>query len=633
MRNKKLLVFFLIFSFIFGSFYFRKNNKLSLTIAQEPSTTQVKSEPIELLVDAIYTPCEDPSSLLCTLYPADVTDHPDPANKNHEFGLIADNLPTNTDIYIAGCINTNQGVRCTTGNPTLDNLLNSVPGGDQMNPDPTHQFKALQNPVKTNASDELKNIIVRSFTPQATTHFFNAYYLSQAAITTTPNPEVTGSDASSIQQGQIDEFEKLTPTPQPTKPAPSRTPRVPRRRVNQDPKGRFFDSQSLEPIPEGIVTLLNSLKKTFVYKDLENPQKVKTNGEFNFYVPNGIYYLDITQKPANHIWPIKLDRVHNNYSKAYYCDPEVKDQKNQLTSLYLEQYSIVELNKLVHCDVPFDPGSSTPYRSEVKTVSYSAAKTNDNLSTVYSGRVTHPLTAVSLQGEATKKTVATTTADKLGYWEITIKNIDYPVGIDGSVDRLVALYQKTDLTTSIQTNKPINGIIFEPILTYIEGYAYNENGMIIPLAKVGYRQLGTEKIVYVTAADDEGFFRIPTRYLPSFGYELVFLAPNSTKPIVLATSKFTEKNNAYLKKNNLSLLTKVNKDLLLASTQGQKINEPAKEEVKTVSPVAQQSLQNQTTNQIFLIVILIFVLLVIVIVAIIIVFLRKKNSQTNSPLS
>ncbi len=611
---KKIFIFLVIF---FSIFFF-----LTTIRAQEtPSGT--KSEPAELSIYAMYPRCEDPTSTFCVPYPTDVPNHPDQSNIDHEFGLSGENLPANTDIYIAGCINTDAGARCTTGDTNLDNLLNSYPGGDVMSPDASHQFKALENPKKTDETGYLDGVIVRSYTPQATTHFFNGYYIDKGDLGETdlsPSPQITPAiSLGGVKQGTFNFDTSPTPRPQRAKMM---------RLDDNDPKGRFFDSQSLEPIPDGEITLLNNLKKIFVYRNLINPQKVKINGEFNFWIPNGVYYLDLNVKPTNYSWPIKIDRVHPNYTKAYFCDPDVKDDKNQTVPLYLQQYSILEYNKLVHCDVPLDPGSNPSYHGDVKSVDFAISRSTNKLTTNYIGHVTHPFTVINLKGENTGKVAATANANKLGFWETTVNNASYPLNIDGTPDRLVAVYTKVDLTGQT-TYAPVTGTIFEPLLTYVEGYAYDESGQILPSAKIGYQQDGTDKIVFVTTADDKGYFKIPTRYLPSFGYKLVFTTSNQTKPIIFSTSVFANKNADYLKKSNINLITKISKETINTKTIPQEMNNNPSNNNADQNKALTKKAESKSNSQFLLVVILILIILAIV--AIIVTIVMFKKNQTQSP--
>jgi len=346
----------------------------------------------------------------------------------------------------------------------------------------------------------------------------------------------------------------MTPTPVPTlKPKPRRPKR--KRMLELDPKGRTFDAQSLEPVLEIEVVLLDNFKNLFDYSSLVNPQIVKRNGEFNFWVPNGIYYLDILQKPASHSWPMDIEDVHPNYTKAYYCDPEVRNKEDQPVSLYYDQYTIIEYNKLVHCDVPLDPGHNQPFRSKVATIDFSVSRVPSTADFEYSGRTSHPLTIVQLTAESTGVVVSSASANKLGYWVAKIVGTQYPTKTNGSPDRIEIVYLKTDLTGGSNEIESSSGPVFDPILRYLEGYAYDHAGQVISHAKVGVKQKNADRIVYITTADKNGFFRIGSQYLPSFPYVLVFTYPDKPEEILVSTSSFTDLNNDYLKKKNLNLIT------------------------------------------------------------------------------
>ncbi len=398
------------------------------------------------------------------------------------------------------------------------------------------------------------------------------------------------------------------------------TPFVQAKQPLVDPEGRLFDSQSLEPIPTGEILLLNSLHKVAVLNNAQNPQSAKVNGAYVFWSPSGTYYLNLGKIPQNYSWPTKLERVNGNYSKAYFCDSSVKNENNQPAQLYTKAYPIPVLNSLVHCDIPLDPGSSPPYRTTVKTIDFSIQRLSDSSFTYYSGNVSHPLTTIILQGEKTGKVVTTKSADKFGFWEAVVDNSSYPVGADGSIDRLVAVYQKNDLTGATRAD-PVKGAVFEPLLTYVEGYAYDASGVILPLALVGYRQLGDGKVVNVTTADSKGFFRIPTTYLPSFGYELIFTAGG--KVIRQTTSQFIAKNTKYLKDNNLHLLTDVKTGTLPQNPLLQK----AKADENEKAEAAAQEKKNESTTGNILLIGFILIFLLAASVGAVVLIKKKQSSQ------
>jgi len=590
-------------------------------LAQNTNLTKVKSEAVELNIDAIYMPCEDPANALCVPFPTGGV-HPVAAKHDHEMGLSADGFPANTDVYIVGCIDTLTTSKCTTGDPALDTLLNSMPGGDTMTADSTHHFKAVQNPVKSDANGAI-SVIIRSFTPQVVDHFFNAYFTEDqdlSAKATGKNITVTPEEALHLQ-----DFSIATPTP-----AKVRTPRRParERRTRNDPKGRIFDAKSLEPVPGIEASLLDNFKRLYEEPNFVNPLSVQLNGEFNFWVPNGIYYLSFSKLPVTHNWPVEMPQVHPNYNLAYYCDPEVKDEStSQTVPLYYQQFSIIEYNKLVHCDVPIDPGTNPPFRSEVKALTYGLTRSTTDNTFSYSGKQTHPFTKVELIGETTGKVVAEVEADKLGFWSINVVPANYPLDKNGMPDKVLVRYTKKDLTAETQF-RSINGTSFDPILRYLEGYAYDSQGKVIPNARVGVKQKNADTVVYLTTADNKGLFKIGSQYLPSLPYDLIFTNPEAGNSLKRTTTDFVEANKDYLIKKSLNLVSTENRDVPLTITATSSFGSlglggDESKPVAQITPEAPKSSQNSLIS-----LFLGFLVIVIIGGLIAVKLSHKKTSET-----
>ena len=84
------------------------------------------------------------------------------------------------------------------------------------------------------------------------------------------------------------------------------------------------------------------------------------------------------------------------------------------------------------------------------------------------------------------------------------------------------------------TTKPLG---FNPILSYIEGYAYDEIGKIIPNAKIVVTLNDNDEVVYTTSADTTGFFTVYSNNLPFFEYYLNITSPNG-KTVKQTTAEF-----------------------------------------------------------------------------------------------
>jgi hypothetical protein len=622
--NRKKFIFSVFTIFIITGFFIIYTNLLTSPSKAQNNLVWYKSEPIEMNIDALYIPCEDPADPDCQPFPAGAQ-HPVPAKQDHEIQLSTSNLPPNTNVYLVSCVNTVSGTKCTTGNPTHDAFLNGIPGGDFMDPDPAHEFKALQNPATTNASGEL-SVIVRSYTPSVTSHIFNGYLVeNQDTSPTIITKNLSITPAKSL---KLDSFEIITPTPLPTK--KPKAPRPAKRSKELDPKGRVFDAKSLEPINSSEITLLDSTQKLYNYQSITNPQTVMKNGEFAFYVPNGLYYLNVSQLPQTHTWPVDLNMVNPNFSQAYFCDPDIKDSKNQPVSLYYQSFPINVSDKLIHCDIPLDPGSNPPFTSQVQLITYGINRESGTGDVTYSGKVTHPLSKIRLTGETTGYLAGEAIADKMGNWRINVPGKYYPVTKDNTPDRLEINFIKKDLTTG-NFMEAVKDKVFEPILYYLEGYAYDQFGSIIPNAKVGIKSKTKDQIVYLTQADNKGFFRVGSQFLPSMEYELVFVDQND-KVGVLTTSQFALLNSDYIKEKKIDLISEPVNDLPLAN-QGisgpKSVNAAEQEEIIPTDTIVAPDTSN--TQSRLLTLILLPLLLIIGAILVWLKFFRKKPAITENP--
>ncbi len=537
-------------------------------------------------------------------------------------------FPIGKPIYIVGCISTPEGIKCTTGNSQLNQQVNEI--GFSVADNSEHEFKAVENPITS--QDGNVSVIVRSATPRGQDHmFFGVVEVEEGEYE---------AEAKTITYGTFGFSED------------------PKKciSIHWDPKGRVFDSVSLEPLSGAKVTLLDKNKNTVFLAGITNPLITKDDGQFNFFVPNGTYYL--TPEKANYQFPLNLTEVNSKYSQAYYCDSKLGSQ------LYNSQLPIIEENELIHCDVPLKP-LQAPYQSEPKIIDYGQMLLGN--STKFFGRYTHPLVIVKLMQKS--KILAETKANKFGNWDITIDN-DKISSKDGEIE-LVAIkdtnFYSLPSSDSISSTSTIptetqsysnffeklfsklfkkvfsqttsNKVIFHPILRYIEGYAYNNNGGIVPNAVVRIIVQMNNKVYYETKADDNGFFSILPSDLPIFPYYIEITDPK--KPNVknnLTTSYFIKLNKNYLEKNNINLITALkNNEMVVASTNDSQLKKisPTKIMDNNILIPTKAKTQVEKENQPFknsiLLVVVILILLIILVAGVIFYYIKKNKNVTNEP--
>ncbi len=433
-------------------------------------------------------------------------------------------FPPDKDIYIVGCISTPDGIRCTSGDSQINNKLNQM--GFVTNPIDGHEFKAMTNPIKS--TDRNVEVILRSFTAQ----FENHSFFGVAEI----NEDYNTGDAKSVSFGTFGFSED-----------PKKCVGI-----SWDPKGRVFDSESLEPLPAVIVTLLDSNRNKVTLPGVINPLTTKEDGLFNFFVPNGTYYLEVNKISYQH--PLLLSEINPKYRQIYYCDKEVGQH------LYYDQFPIKQEGRLIHCDIPLKPKGSAYIAPQVLLIDYGQIRLGGT--TKIYGTFSHPLTKVKITKDGVLiKEIMT---DKYGGWTLFLDNSELPVSVTGLKNENIFSQTKNNLIKKIASiflktvfsqNKN-SSFVFHPILTYVEGYAYDSKGEIIPGAIVNIIPEMTKKTYYTTYADDKGFFMVETNKLPIVPFYIQIIAPkNKNQLYTYTTTDFIKQNQEYLKIKGISLMT------------------------------------------------------------------------------
>ena len=429
--------------------------------------------------------------------------------------------PAPTPIHIVGCVATSGGTKCTTGNNTLDAEL-------ELSKDSNHAFIVQpDNPMTTSDYNGTIDKVVYSHTTDSTVHAFYAILLNEPII-----DERTGG---TIQYKKINFKEDITKCTA----------------VRWDPYGRVFDSQSLEPIPNVKVTILDVNKNPVGLPGLINPDVSAINGAFNFLVEAGSYYLS-PQPPKGYVFTNNPD-LDPGYIKAYFNLYRPAD-------LILEKEGQPE-----HRDIPLDPAENEPYRSSPSSINFAVLPIPGANQTKIVGQVSHPLTIVTLSQNG--KEIAKTWADKMGFYEFLIDNQNIIQGV-----KIIPHFTKVNLVenlTQTKTEKSVLGKIFDyiksffkkktaasavafgtpinPVPRYVEGY-------LDPSALVNIKLSMSDKIYWQTKTDEKGFLVVLPQNLPVLDYYLEVIPQNATH-YTLTTSEFIEKNKNYLNSNNINLIT------------------------------------------------------------------------------
>jgi len=347
-----------------------------------------------------------------------------------------------------------------------------------------------------------------------------------------------------------------------------------------DPYGRVFDSLSLEPIPNAKVTLLVKRKNgTFTFMSpkettnaIINPWTTREDGKYVFLVPPGTYQLQV--ELPGYSFPFTSQSLDKNYNKAYYelyYAPSYEDK------------NIVEV-KVEHRDIPVVP-KAEPYQSQVKLLGYLSELDKQNQQYHITGRTSHPLTIVDILGIdiRTKKitrSLKSISSDKWGFFNTTINTsflwLNETVGMakmtkvnlsDNSEEN------KTNtslphfffnqihslipglITYAVKPNQKIQQVTYasiNPILNYIEGYAYTNDNTAITDGTVQIYLQGSKKPFYTTHTSSTGYFNIPSDHLPQMNYFISYKTKNNNS-YQITQSEFLAQNSQGIITNKIDL--------------------------------------------------------------------------------
>ncbi len=458
----------------------------------------------------------------------------------------------NAETYIVECLATANGQVCTTGKAASDQAVYKKDNTGISGYKFTGLYKAdgtspQVNPMTSDGTGDLGNIEWESHSAHMNRKFLAMNYW-------TPVTTQTGT-AGGQQQGtfSFEQADKKCVT------------------ISWDPYGRVFDSQTLEPISGASVTLLFNKNGTYVPMttsdvvggNLVNPQITKEDGQFSFVVPDGSYKLVTVPTSVKDI-----SLVDTNYTKAY------ADLYPIQTGEIIEQKGVIQHRDIAAVSaVTVQPPKMMSYFYEVLPSGVLSIE----------GTVSHPLTTINAKSvkvlasnptvKTPYRTIATTQADKWGKFDLEIdqnileKTPEY-VEIFSDVEMV-----KTPLKVAVKNNDLLHTIAallrkiipivsaqtpgtttlhFEPIPQYLEGYAYGTTGQALPKATVEVYETMSNKAFSSVMADETGYFKITSEYLPRFPYELRFVTADGSV-IKTSTSQFISSNQKTIVEKKIDL--------------------------------------------------------------------------------
>ncbi len=403
--------------------------------------------------------------------------------------------------------------------------------------------------------------------------------------------------------------------------------------ITWDPYGIVFDSQSLEPIDgakviltreraNGQFTLVNGADTPSIL----NPFVTTDGGTFSFFVPDGIYRMQV--------------------SKSGFTFPNLSAKLNaNALNIYSDIYrgeDIIQKGKVEHRDVPLD-SLATPYHSPIKIISYFPLLDKGTNTYYVQGKVSHPLANLQLYGRmpdasapagfVKTRVLTSTRANKLGQFNLSYDLSQLsPTEMIGNLEATKSDLSQTSSAVNVQgasTQTDVATLALEPIPNYLEGYAYDSNHNALPKATVGVYLTYSNKPAYQTTADENGYYKISSEYLPPMAYDIKYTTATGLS-YTIAPSKFIAENADFIKSQQTDLYQFKNKNgqLFSATSQQKYANNGITPQPETTRPPTEESTSSQGMLEV---VVALIVALVLIGTSVVIYIMRKKRMGFQTP--
>ncbi len=329
-----------------------------------------------------------------------------------------------------------------------------------------------------------------------------------------------------------------------------------------DPYGRVFDAVSLEPVPGVSVSLLQKNPQgTFdagYAKSrnnlIMNPFMTGSAGDFSFFVEDGDYRL--TPVMSGYVHPLTKDWTQKGNAAQIYSDFYLNDSP-----------AILQRGAIQHRDIPFIPSDNVGKTYDLVVLN-TESRTAANGDLIFRGRVSHPFTEVIVDTCRNNNGVevcsdrkvygrGTGGADNEGRFSVTLKQSELNPG-----EYYKRSFRKIDLRTmqSSESESLKGGFTLNSIPSYIEGFAYDENGKLLREGYAGLYLVSMPVPQYVTPIDSNGYFKITSENIPNEPYLIKYLTKQGDEYVPVAELKisdFLNQNRDFLTAENIALYTPV----------------------------------------------------------------------------
>ncbi|MFW5703693.1 MAG: carboxypeptidase-like regulatory domain-containing protein [Patescibacteria group bacterium] len=312
-----------------------------------------------------------------------------------------------------------------------------------------------------------------------------------------------------------------------------------------DPYGKTFDSITMEPLSGVTVELSKErtdgsfqlVKDNEMIADITNPQITEEDGAYSFLVSNGTYRLTVV-KPGYQF----LVSTLNPLAYEMYAD------------LY-DGGDIVVEDEMVEKNIPLEPKDVEAAIAYAKSNPiefvnhFQSIDKKENIYTIQ-GTVSHPLAEVEVYAAIPNKrkpgdlirtrTLGRVVADNdgmfilavdlsnlkegeiIGELSATKKQIDTSSYQSGMVEQIIGLISSIFAVSADTFEAGSATIELSPVLNYVEGYAVSSGGLVSPGAMVSVSIPSSDIPVHQVQADEDGYFRITSEYLPPVPYEIEY---------------------------------------------------------------------------------------------------------------